>query len=61
MLNRFNVNAGFETYLSFKTNGYTWQIGPQFRSQIFSTNNKVYSVEERLMNYGFKIGLTKRL
>lgn len=61
MLNRFNVNAGFETYLSFKTSGYTWQVGPQFRSQIFSTNNKIYSVEERLMNYGFKIGITKKL
>ena len=61
MLNRFNVNAGFETYLSFKTSGYTWQVGPQFRSQIFSTNNKIYSVEERLMNFGFKIGITKKL
>jgi hypothetical protein len=61
MLNRFNLNAGFETYLSFKTSGYTWQVGPQFRSQIFSTNNNIYSVEERLMNYGFKIGVSKKL
>lgn len=62
LLNRFNLNAGFEAYVSYKTNsGYTWQLGPQYRMQIFSTNNKLYSVEERLRNYGFKIGVTKRL
>jgi len=61
MLNRFNLNAGFETYLSFNTNDFTWQAGPQFRTQVFSTNNKVYSVEERLLNFGFKIGVTKKL
>lgn len=61
LLNRFNLNAGFETYLSYKTNGYTWQAGPQFRSQIFSTNTRSFSVEERLMNFGFKIGVSKKL
>jgi len=61
LLNRFNVNAGFETYLSIKTDNYTWQLGPQFRSQIFTTNSKVYTVEERLMNFGFKVGISKRL
>jgi len=61
MLSRFNLNAGLETYISFKTSNYTWQVGPQFRTQIFSTNNKLYSVEERLQNYGFKIGVSKKL
>lgn len=62
LLNRFNLNAGFEAYVSYKTNsGYTWQLGPQYRTQLFSTNNKLYSVEERLRNYGFKIGVIKRL
>ncbi len=61
ILNRFNLNAGFETYVSFKTNSYTWQFGPQLRSQIFTTNSKLYSVEERLQNYGFKIGISKKL
>ncbi len=61
MLNRLNLNAGFETYISYKSNSYTWQIGPQFRSQIFSTNSKVYSVEERLQNFGLKIGISKKL
>ena len=62
LLNRFNLNAGFETYISYKTNsGYTWQLGPRYRTQIFSTNTKLYSVEERLQTFGFKIGVTKQL
>ncbi len=62
MLNRFNLNAGFETFVSYKTKGgVTWQIGPQFRRQIFSTNSKIYSIEEKLSNYGLKIGITKKL
>jgi Holliday junction resolvase len=61
MLNRFNLNAGFETYLSIKTKGVTWQIGPQFRKQLFSTNDKTYSIEEKLLNYGLKIGVVKKL
>jgi hypothetical protein len=61
MLNRFNLNAGFETFIAIKAKGITWQIGPQFRKQIFSTNSKVYSIEERLLNYGLKIGITKKL
>lgn len=61
-LNRFNLNTGFETYLSFKTkNGYTWNIGPQFRKQIFSTSHKIYSIQERLVNYGIKFGISKKL
>jgi hypothetical protein len=62
LLNRFNLNAGFETYISYKTaSGYTWQLGPQYRTQIFSTNTKLYSVEEKLRTYGFKIGVMKQL
>ncbi|MES2850006.1 MAG: outer membrane beta-barrel protein [Bacteroidota bacterium] len=62
LLNRFNLNAGFETYISYKTaSGYTWQLGPQYRTQIFSTNTKLYSMEERLINFGFKVGVTKQL
>lgn len=60
MLNRINLNAGFETYLSFQTADYSWQIGPQFRTQLFSTNNKIYSVEERLMSVGIKAGITRK-
>jgi Outer membrane protein beta-barrel domain len=61
LLNRFNMNAGFETYFSFNKSGYSLQLGPQYRMQLFSTNTKVYSLEERLQNFGVKFGITKRL
>lgn len=60
LLNRFNMNAAFETYFSFKKCGYTLQLGPQYRTQLFSTNTKIYTLEERLQNFGIKMGITKR-
>lgn len=60
LLNRFNLDAGFETFISYKTNnGFTFQMGPQFRKQLFTTNSKQYIIEERLNNYGFKFGISK--
>lgn len=61
MLSRWNLNAGFETFISFKSNGLTWQVGPQFRKQLFSTNSKTFAVEEKLVNYGIKFGVSKTL
>ena len=61
MLNRWNMNAGFETFITYQLNGLTWQVGPQFRSQLFSTNSRKYAVEEKLLNFGLKFGVTKTL
>ena len=59
LLNRWNLDAGFETFISYKTNGYTLQFGPQFRKQLFTTNDKSYFIQEHLNNYGFKFGISK--
>jgi hypothetical protein len=62
LLNSWNLNTGFETFISYKTsNGFTWQLGPQFRYQFFSTYSKAYTVDENLSNYGIKIGVSKTL
>ena len=61
LLNKWNLNAGFETFLTFKANGLTYQIGPQFRTQLFSTNSKKFADEERLLNYGLKFGISKTI
>lgn len=59
-IKNLNLNASIETFISIKSGkGYTWQFGPQFRKQLFSTNNNQYTVEERLNNYGLKIGVSK--
>lgn len=59
LLNRWNLDAGFETFISYKTNGLTLQFGPQFRKQLFTTNDKNYFIQEHLTNYGFKFGISK--
>ena len=59
LLNKWNLNAGLETFISYKSNGLTWQVGPQFRTQLFSTNSKQFVIEERLVNYGIKLGVSK--
>jgi len=59
LLNRFNLNAGFETFISYKLSGFTVQIGPEFRKQLFTTNSKTYTVQEKLTTYGIKFGITK--
>ncbi len=59
-LRKWNINAGLETFVSYKTNkGITFNAGPQFRYQFFSTYNKKYSYDEKLHNVGLKIGMIK--
>ncbi len=60
MFNRWNLNAGFETFITYKSNGITYEIGPQFRSQLFSTNKR-FAIEEKLQNFGIKFGVIKTL
>jgi hypothetical protein len=59
LYNKFNVAAGAEAYISIKAGSYKWMIGPQFRYQIFSSYKKEYPITEHLMDYGFKIGITR--
>ena len=62
LFRRWNVNAGLETFLSYKfRSGIRWQIGPEFRYQLLSTYNNQYPIRENLKGYGFKIGFTKEL
>ena len=59
LLRRWNMNTGFETYLTYKMGSYNIQVGPQFRYQLFSTYTKKYTVNENLYNMGLKVGLVK--
>jgi hypothetical protein len=61
LMSNWNLNAGFETFISYKLSGLTWQIGPQFRYQILSTYSKNYSIVENLSNYGLKVGVSKQI
>lgn len=62
LINRWNLNAGLETFLTYKINGVTWQLGPQFRYQFSPTYGKSYSaIDEKVAIFGVKIGVTKVL
>lgn len=59
LLRNWNMNTGFTTYVSFSSNSFNWQIGPQVRYQLLSTYSNGYQNNEHLVNYGFRIGISK--
>lgn len=61
LVRRWNVNAGAEIFVSYKTGNLKWQVGPQLRYQLLSSYVKEYPIREYLMEYGVKIGVTKTI
>jgi hypothetical protein len=60
---RWNVSGAVEAFLSYQTGLIRWQIGPEFRYQLFSNylSSNPYPINENLKGYGIKIGITKPL
>ncbi len=59
LLRKFNVNTAIESFVRIKTSSGTYlNIGPQFRTQLFSTYKSAYNYSEKLYNLGIKIGVT---
>ena len=61
LVRRWNVNGGLEAYVSYFTGTVRWQVGPQFRDQLFSTYSQKYPIKEQLMEYGLKVGVSKTI
>lgn len=61
LVRRWNMNVGAEAYLSYNRGPVKWQVGPQFRYQLFSSYDKAYPVKEYLTEVGIKIGITKTI
>jgi hypothetical protein len=57
----FNLNTGFEAFITFRTGATKWNIGPQLRYQLMSSYKSEYPIKEHLMEYGFKVGMTRTL
>lgn len=55
----WNLNLGFETFMNFKLGGYSLQVGPQVRYQIYSTYRKNVALIEKPYAVGLKLGLTR--
>lgn len=54
----FNFSGNFSPYITLGSKKIRWQIGPDFRYQLFSTYRNIYPVHEHLINYGIKIGIS---
>lgn len=61
MINKWNLNTGVETFVSYKMNQkLQLNMGPQFRYQLNSTYDKQYTYKEKLYNLGIKLGIVQR-
>jgi Outer membrane protein beta-barrel domain len=58
---RWNLIAGAEAYVSYAVGKLRWEIGPQVRYQIFSTYKNSYPLQENMLNYGIRIGISKSI
>ncbi|MBC7850998.1 MAG: hypothetical protein H7Y31_14750 [Chitinophagaceae bacterium] len=61
LVRRWNVYTAAEAFLSYKTRGLRFQLGPQARYQMFSTYSDKYPVQEFLLEYGLKFGISKSI
>jgi len=58
---RWNLIAGAEAYISYGVGKMRWELGPQVRYQIFSTYTNSAPVQENMLNYGIRIGISKSI
>jgi hypothetical protein len=58
---RWNLIAGAEAYISYGVGKIRWEIGPQVRYQIFSTYKNSYPLQENMLNYGIRFGISKSI
>ncbi|PVD51625.1 hypothetical protein DC498_14490 [Terrimonas sp.] len=61
LIKKWNINAGVETFVSYDMGSFKWQVGPQFRYQLTSSYKKQYPIKEYMVDFGFKIGVTKTI
>jgi hypothetical protein len=61
LFRRWNANGAIEAFVSYNVGKVRWQIGPQFRYQIFSTYSSDYPINENLKGVGVKLGLSKTI
>jgi hypothetical protein len=54
---KWNVNTGFEVFAGVKTGKTEFRIGPQVRYQTLSSYKNKYPIEERLFDFGLKLGV----
>jgi hypothetical protein len=62
LIRRFNLHTNFEAFISYESpSGLKWQLGPQFRYQVFSSYSNKYPIREYITEFGIKLGITRIL
>jgi len=62
LIRRFNLHTNFEAFVSYESpSGLKWQLGPQFRYQVFSSYSNKYPIREYITEFGIKLGITRIL
>ncbi len=61
LLRQWNINTSVESYIAYKMGDYTLQAGPELRYQQLPSFSSQYPIKEFLIDYGFKVGVTKAI
>ena len=59
LMRTVNVVGEFNSSISFQGDKVKWHVGPVVRYQALSSYNKNYPVNEHLIDYGIRIGISK--
>ena len=57
----FNLNTALEAFISVRKGNTKYNFGPQVRYQLMSSFQKEYPISEHLLEYGFKVGMTRTI
>jgi len=60
LMRKTNLGGNFGTFISFGSNKIRWHIGPDIHYQLLSTYKNSYLSEEHLIDYGIRIGISRK-
>jgi hypothetical protein len=60
LMRKMNLGGNFGAFISFGSSKIKWHIGPDLYYQLLSTYKTEYTGKEHLINYGIRIGLSKK-
>lgn len=60
LMRKMNLGANLGAFISFGSNKIKWHLGPDVHYQLLSTYKGVYPSQEHLINYGIRIGISKK-
>ena len=59
LMRNVNISGEFNSSISFQGDKVKWHVGPTVRYQALSSYKNIYPVNEHLIDYGIRIGISK--